>query len=131
MNSTINDEVLCPEEAVFCDERGEIKTLVEGKSLSSVLRITSKKGTVRANHYHKEDYHYCFLESGKMEYYERPVGSQETPSCIVITPGRVFYTKPMVEHAMKFLEDSVFWCFSKKSRKQENYESDTIRIKLV
>ena len=124
-------EILCPSLPVFCDDRGEIKTVVEGIPFSSVLRISSQKGAIRANHYHKEDYHYCILESGKMEYYERPVGSEEPPVCVVIIPGQVFYTRCMVEHAMKFLEDSVFWCFSKNSRKQENYESDTVRVRLI
>lgn len=127
----MNLEILQPKLPSFTDDRGAIDTIVEGHAFSSVLKITSKKGAIRANHYHKEDYHFCVLESGKMEYYERPVGDQGKPTCVTITPGQVFYTKPMVEHAMKFLEDSVFWCFSKKSRKQENYESDTVRVKLI
>lgn len=127
----MNQEIICPSLPVFADERGDIKTVVEGIPFSSVLRISSKKGAIRANHYHKEDYHYCILESGKMEYYERPVGSKDAPLCVPIQAGQVFYTKPMVEHAMKFLEDSVFWCFSKNSRKQANYENDTIRVKLI
>ena len=127
MNETIVPESQPP----FRDDRGEIKTLVEGATFTSVLRITSKKGCIRANHYHKEDYHYCFLESGKMEYYERPVGNKDKPRCTVIKMGDVFFTPSMAEHAMKFLEDSVFWCFSKKSRKQADYEADTVRVKLI
>jgi len=127
----MKETTLCPEQPAFSDDRGEIKTIIEGRPFSSVLRISSKKGAIRANHYHKEDYHYCLLESGRMEYYERPVGSSEKPSCTVIRAGQVFYTPPMAEHAMKFLEDSVFWCFSRNSRKQENYESDTVRVQLI
>jgi quercetin dioxygenase-like cupin family protein len=127
----MNLEILQPKLPSFADDRGEIHTVVEGYPFTSVLKISSKKGAIRANHYHKEDYHFCVLESGKMEYYERPVGNKDKPTCVTITSGQVFYTKPMVEHAMKFLEDSVFWCFSKKSRKQENYESDTVRVKLI
>ena len=96
-----------------------------------MLRIQSRSGAIRANHYHRQDYHYCYLESGRMEYFERPVGSTEAPRRIVIEPGQVFYTAPMVEHAMHFLEDSVFWCFSRNSRKQADYESDTVRVKLI
>src|ERR1051325_335320 len=107
----MESEILCPPLPVHRDDRGEIRSIVEGKPFSSVLRISSKKGAIRANHYHKEDYHYCILESGKMQYYERPVGSKDAPICLGIEPGQVFFTRPMVEHAMKFLEDSVFWCF--------------------
>ena len=55
----------------------------------------------------------------------------EAPRRVVIEAGQVFYTAPMVEHAMRFLEDSVFWCFSRNSRKQADYESDTVRVKLI
>jgi quercetin dioxygenase-like cupin family protein len=127
----MNKEIICPVLPSYQDERGEIKTIVEGQAFSSVLRISSKAGAVRANHYHKTDYHYCLLESGRMEYYERPVGSQDKPLCLVIKPGQVFYTGPMLEHAMKFLEDSVFWCYSRNSRAQADYESDTVRVKLI
>jgi len=125
------EEILHSPAAVHRDDRGEIVTLIEGKPFSSVLRITSRKGSIRANHYHKEDYHYCILESGLMEYYERPVGNRESPVCLRIGPGEVFYTRPMVEHAMKFLEDTVFWCFSRNNRRQANYEADTVRVKLI
>ena len=124
-------DVICPPLPKFSDDRGEIQTLLEGIPFSSVLRITSCKGAIRANHYHKEDYHYCILESGRMEYYERPVGDTGAPTCVTIHPGQVFYTRSMVEHAMKFIEDSVFWCFSRNSRAQANYESDTVRVKLI
>ncbi len=115
----------------YVDDRGEIRTFLEGVEFSSVLRITSRAGAVRANHYHRQDYHYCFLESGRMEYFERPVGSLDPPSCVQIEAGQTFYTPPMHEHAMKFLEDSTFWCFSRLSRRQADYESDTVRINLI
>ena len=111
------------------DGRGVIESIINNKQFSSVLRITSAKGSVRANHYHKEDYHYCYLESGEMDYYDRQVGSEYPPTVTKIKSGDVFYTGPMIEHAMKFTEDSVFWCFSKLSRNQDNYESDTVRLK--
>lgn len=114
----------------YSDERGIIEGIVEDVDFKSVLRITSLAGTIRANHFHKEDYHHCLLESGKMEYFERPVGSTDKPTKMLIKAGQVFYTRPMVEHAMKFTKDSVFWCYSKLSRKQKDYESDTVRLKF-
>ena len=51
------------------DERGEMSHLLEGKTpITSVLLITSKKGAIRANHYHKKDTHYAYMLKGKMEY---------------------------------------------------------------
>jgi len=56
------------------DDRGSIQPLVDVPMESCVL-ITSKKGTVRANHYHQTDWHYCYVVDGEIEYYERPHGS--------------------------------------------------------
>ena len=47
---------IIPLEKPFVDKRGEIIPLVDADMKSCVL-ITSKKGTVRANHYHKTDWH--------------------------------------------------------------------------
>src|SRR3989338_9749266 len=59
----------------FTDERGEIiKLLDDGKtSIKSVLLIKSRKGAVRANHYHKEDAHYVYMVYGSMEYTEQSI----------------------------------------------------------
>jgi hypothetical protein len=113
----------------YKDERGVIETIADA-NFASVLKITSVLGSKRANHWHREDYHYCFLESGEIYYYERPVTSLEKPTLTIIQPGQVFYTGPKIEHQMYFSKDSVFWCFSKLSRAQENYEADTIRLEF-
>lgn len=112
------------------DERGTIQNLAEA-AFGSALVISSKAGSIRANHYHKTDYHYCWLQSGRMIYYHRPVGSTERPAEVAIELGQVFYTPPMCEHAMRFLEDSVFLCFARNPRNMADYESDTIRVRLI
>ncbi len=112
----------------YTDDRGSISMLIEDAQFSSVSFITSKAGAKRANHIHFDDYHYCVLTLGKMNYYERPAYSQEKPTLVVINAGEIFYTKPKTEHLMEFLEDSCFWCFSKNNRKQATYEADTIRL---
>ena len=126
----IKEEILVAVRPPFQDERGAIFNLVEAP-FASVLLISSKAGAIRANHYHKTDYHYCWLQSGRMMYYQRPVGSSEEPSSVHIEPGQVFYTPPMYEHAMRFLEDSVFLCFARNSRQMADYEADTVRVPLI
>src|SRR3989338_1996233 len=109
----------------FTDERGEIlKILDDGKTtIKSVLLITSKKGAVRANHFHKADSHYVYLLSGSMEYTEQPVnGNENQRETIIVNAGDMVYTPPMVSHAMKFLEDSTFLALSPHSRHQAAYE---------
>ena len=53
----------------FTDERGTIQNLLSLDELQSVVVIESKKGTIRANHYHKTDWHYCYVISGAIDYY--------------------------------------------------------------
>lgn len=109
------------------DERGLIEQLPVGEGMS-VLRITSKAGTVRANHYHQKDFHYCYLTRGKIRYVERAPQQPDAPiQEWIIEPGQIFYTRPMVAHAMEFLEDSEFYAFTPRSGDQAEYENDVIR----
>ena len=95
------------------------------------MYITSKAGTIRSNHYHKKDTHYCYLQSGKAEWYEQPVEGGELEK-EVLEAGDTIYTPAMVKHAVKFLEDSVLLAFSTLAREdQEAYENDTVRVELI
>jgi quercetin dioxygenase-like cupin family protein len=93
--------------------------------------ISSKKGSVRANHYHQTDWHYCYVLSGRIEYHHRPLGSKAKPEKAVFKAGEMFFTPPMVEHAMVFPEDSMFLTFGRNSRAQEVYEADVIRVESL
>lgn len=121
------NSVVVPVDESFKDERGEIIPLVDLPMKSAVL-ITSKKGTVRANHYHETDWHFCYVISGSIDYYHRPHGSESVPEKIVIGHGQQFFTPPLVDHAMVFTEDTVFLTLGRNSRRQEVYEADVRRI---
>ena len=123
-------EPIVPLETPYVDERGVIQNLVEAPMRSAVL-ITSKKGSVRANHHHKTDWHYCYFLSGAMEYYHRATGSNAQPERLLVKAGHMVFTPPMVDHAMKFLEDTVFITLSRNARDHEAYESDLVQIKLI
>ena len=62
-------------EEPFSDVRGKIQPLVDEMMKSAVL-IESKAGSLRANHYHKTDWHYCYVMEGRIQYYHRPTGSE-------------------------------------------------------
>ena len=111
------------------DERGVILPLVDLPMESAVL-ITSKKGSVRANHYHETDWHYCYVITGKINYYHRPAGDKSEPELVTITAGQLFFTPPMVEHAMVFEEDTTFLTLGRNSRRQEVYEADVKRTEV-
>jgi quercetin dioxygenase-like cupin family protein len=117
----------------FADERGEMFHLLDKKTpITSVLLITSRKGAIRANHYHKKDTHYSYLLSGSMEYTYRDLGGKNTKKkSVIIKKGEIVETPPMTEHAMRFLEDSVFLALTTEERDQKKYEKDTVRVKLV
>ena len=137
---TINIRPVTPEEraswpktvivdlpAPFVDDRGSIQPLVD-VSMESCVLIESKKGTVRANHYHQTDWHYCYVLDGEIDYYERPHGSSEAPKKTQIGKGQMFFTGPDLDHAMVFTKDTVFLTWGRNSRAQEVYEADVVRI---
>ncbi len=111
----------------FIDGRGEIRNLLD-VPFTSVAVITSVKGAIRGNHYHKTDYHYCWLQRGSLIYAHRPVGDKRAARRWVIKPGDIFYTPAQYEHVMVFTEDSVMFAFARNNREMANYEADTVRI---
>jgi dTDP-4-dehydrorhamnose 3,5-epimerase-like enzyme len=119
--------VVVPLEKAFADARGEIQPLVDLPMESCVL-IHSRKGSVRANHYHQTDWHFCYVVSGSIEYFHRPHGSERAPERVLVRQGELFFTPPMVDHAMVFPEDTVFLTLGRNSRSQEVYEADVVRI---
>ena len=114
----------------FADVRGKIQPLVDVLMRSAVL-IESKAGSLRANHYHKTDWHYCYVLSGTIEYIHRPTGSNKEPETIIVNRGEMVFTPPMIDHAMKFPVDTVFLTLSRNPRDQETYEADVVRVDFV
>lgn len=115
--------------APFADSRGSLQPLVDA-SVGSAVLISSKKDAVRANHYHRTDWHYCYVVKGSIEYFHRPTGSEQEPHRILVTAGQMFFTPPMTDHTMVFPEDTVFLTLGRNPRDQESYEADVVRIKL-
>ena len=114
----------------FVDARGRIQPLVDTIMRSAVM-IESKAGSLRANHYHKTDWHYCYVVSGRIEYFHRPTGSHQEPALLVIKEGEMVFTPPMVDHGMCFPIDTIFLTLSRNPRDQESYEQDVVRIDML
>lgn len=117
----------------YRDERGAMSYLFDGKlHILGALLITSKKSSVRANHYHKKDSHYAFMLKGKMRYYYRdPKTPTAKTKSVLVKEGEIVYTPPMMIHAMEFLEDSTFLALTTEKRAKKTYEKDTIKYTLV
>jgi dTDP-4-dehydrorhamnose 3,5-epimerase-like enzyme len=135
-NVLIDDESMWPRGGIVeldpahADERGSIQSLVNFP-MKNMSIITSRKGTVRSNHYHVTDWHYMYVMSGSFEYYYRPTDSGQEPKMVVVKQGEMIFTPPMEDHATVFLEDSVLLVMSRNPRDQEAYEADVRRVTLI
>ncbi|HPW77032.1 MAG: hypothetical protein BWY44_00301 [Candidatus Omnitrophica bacterium ADurb.Bin292] len=114
----------------FVDARGEIFNIFEG-NIGHVAYITSKKGSVRANHYHKKDIQYMYLISGAYETHCCPVEDPSRKQVLKVKAGDIVKTPPMVAHAQKFTEDSVFLSLTTRMREEGKYEEDTIAFAVI
>ena len=47
---------------------------------------------------------------------------------VTVKVGELFWTPPMVDHAMVFTQDTEFLTFGRNSRAQAVYEADVVRI---
>ena len=128
--ATWPDHGLVKLEKPFVDSSGEIQPLVDLMMRSAVL-IESKAGSLRANHYHRTDWHYCYVVSGEIEYLHRITGSDDPPQIIHVKKGEMVFTPPMVDYGMKFPVDTVFLALSRNPRDQESYEADVVRVEFV
>lgn len=123
--------IIINQENLHRDKRGDIWKIMSINGFKTYLRITTEKGEVRGQHFHKRDFHACFLESGKLKYTERLTSTDEMKSWIIV-PGQTVLTPPLIDHAFEALEDSVMYTYStEEERSHENYEKDTVRIKLI
>jgi quercetin dioxygenase-like cupin family protein len=135
-NVVIDDEGMWPRETLVslepphADSRGAIQSLVN-TPMKNISLITSVKGSLRSNHYHKTDWHYIYMLSGEVDYYYRPTGSNEPPKVLRAKKGDMIFTPPMEDHTTIALEDSVFLAMSRNPRDQEAYEADVVRVPLV
>jgi oxalate decarboxylase/phosphoglucose isomerase-like protein (cupin superfamily) len=112
------------------DDRGAIQSLVNFP-VKNVSLITSRKGSVRSNHYHVTDWHYMYVLRGAFDYYWRPTGSDAEPSVIRVREGDLVFTPPMEDHATVFLEDTQMLVASRNPRDQATYEADVRRVVLI
>lgn len=112
------------------DDRGFIQCLTN-IPVQNISYIFSVKGSVRSNHYHKTDWHYMYLLSGRMDYYSRKVGEGKLIEKTILNPGDMVFTPPLEEHTSYFPEDTYFLAISKNPRDQKAYESDVVRVKQL
>ena len=114
----------------FENKNGEIKNLLLENFRSAAL-IESVRGALRANHYHKTDWHYTYVLYGTVAYFWRPLKSEEKPQFKIFRGGKMFFTPPLVEHAMLFIGESQILTFAKNVRDEAHHEEDVVRVPLI
>ncbi|MBU89926.1 hypothetical protein CMO94_00160 [Candidatus Woesearchaeota archaeon] len=130
MEQMANEKVIKIEPA-FEDERGVIANILE-EPITHIAIITSKKGSIRANHYHPKQVQYEYLISGKYESTTKNLNNKdEKIEKTIINAGDLVITPPMIAHAMRFLEDSVMLNLTTGQRDTQNFSDHTKKFKLV
>lgn len=118
--------ILVNRKPVFADERGEITDIIENESFDSLTLLSTRKGTVRGNHFHKETTQYTYVLEGACRYlYQKP---GEATASAIVRKGDLIVSPPLERHAFEALEDSVLLAFCKGPRGGTQYESDTFRL---
>src|SRR5260370_38722035 len=102
-----DDDPAVPLDNDFVNGKGIIRNLVLAP-IGGAAFIRSVKGSVRANHYHKTDWHYAFILSGAVQYFWRPVGSQEKPQTRGLRSGQMEFTPTLPGHPFLAVDDPTF-----------------------
>jgi nucleoside-diphosphate-sugar epimerase/dTDP-4-dehydrorhamnose 3,5-epimerase-like enzyme/2-polyprenyl-3-methyl-5-hydroxy-6-metoxy-1,4-benzoquinol methylase len=117
----------------YVDNRGKISNYELTEPINLIGYITSKAGTVRANHYHPIQEQKCLLVKGKYVSVIKDLSDDKAPiKTQIIKEGDIAVIKPNVAHAMVFLKDSIFLNLVRGEREHKNYGvTHTIEYKLV
>lgn len=112
----------------FKDGRGVIQNLLF-TPLNSVAMIESKKGSIRSNHYHKNNSHYLYIVSGSVEYFERDIdgGNVFTKT---YGPGEMIFSAPNRVHKTVFLDDTIMVSMAKEIKMHDEHEADLVRMEF-
>jgi len=109
-------------EKEFVDARGKISNYELPEPINLIGYIESKKGTVRANHFHPIQEQKCLLVKGQfISIYKDLLNENSQKVTHVVNEGDLIITKPNVAHAMVFAKDSVFLNLVRGEREHENY----------
>ena len=114
---------------VFRDERGYLLKILD-KGFSSCIEIFSKKGSIRANHYHKKDEHFCYILKGEILFFYRNRKKGSKLNYKVMKKGDLFFTTYEQDHMAYFLKTTHFLSYSSRKRSQFDYEKDLVRLNM-
>lgn len=114
---------------VFKDERGYLLKILD-KGFSSCIEIFSKKGSIRANHYHKKDEHFCYILRGEILFFYRNRKKGSKLNYKIMKKGDLFFTTYDQDHLAYFLKTTHFLSYSSRKRSKFDYENDLVRLNM-
>ena len=106
----------------FVDERGKISNHELTESINLIGLIDSKKGTIRANHYHPQQEQKCLFTKGQIiEVFQDILNPNKPKITQVVNEGQLSIIKPNVAHTMVFTKDTTFLNLVRGERLHDNY----------
>ncbi len=120
-------------ENLFVDKRGVISNHELTEPINLIGMIESKKGTIRANHYHPQQEQKCLFTKGQIiEIFQDIINPNAPKITQVVNAGQLSIIKPNVAHTMVFTKDTTFLNLVRGERDHENYGiTHTIRHLFV
>ena len=107
---------------LFIDERGVISNHELTEPINLIGMIESKKGTIRANHYHPQQEQKCLFTKGQIIEIFQDILNPNAPKITqVVNEGQLSIIKPNVAHTMVFTKDTTFLNLVRGERDHENY----------
>ena len=109
-------------ENLFVDDRGVISNHELTEPINLIGMIKSKKGTIRANHYHPQQEQKCLFTKGQIiEVFQDIINPNAPKITQVVNEGQLSIIKPNVAHTMVFTKDTTFLNLVRGERDHENY----------
>jgi len=109
-------------ENIYADSRGKISNHELTEPINLIGLIDSKKGTIRANHYHPQQEQKCLFTKGQIIEVFQDILNPNSPKITqVVNEGQLSVIKPNVAHTMVFTKDTTFLNLVRGERDHENY----------
>ena len=109
-------------EDLYEDKRGTISNHELTEPINLIGLIDSKKGTIRANHYHPQQEQKCLFTKGQIiEVFQDLINPGSPKITQVVNAGQLSVIKPNVAHAMVFTKDTTFLNLVRGERDHDNY----------
>jgi len=120
-------------ESEYVDSRGKISNHELTEPINLIGLIDSKKGTMRANHYHPQQEQKCLFTKGQIiEVFQDLLNPNSPKITQVVNEGQLSVIKPNVAHTMVFTKDTVFLNLVRGEREHKNYgTTHTIKHNIV